>query len=59
MLKTSPKQVTKRVIVMPSAKNDLKIVAAAKADPDAAPMTQSQLEGLVPLRAVHGTPRSR
>ena len=42
---------------MPSAAENAKIVAAAKADPDAQPMTKAQLEVLVPLRAVRGRPK--
>src|ERR1035437_2008540 len=43
---------------MPSIKDNAKIVAAAKADPDAKPMTKAQLEALVPIRAVRGRPKS-
>ena len=42
---------------MPSIAENAKIVAAAKADPDAQPMTKAQLEALVPLRAVRGRPK--
>ena len=42
---------------MPSAAENAKIVAAAKADPDAQPMTKAQLEAMVPLRAVRGRPK--
>jgi uncharacterized protein (DUF4415 family) len=54
MLKTS----SKRVILMPSVKDNAKIVAAAKADPDAKPMTKAQLDAIVPIRAVRGRPKS-
>lgn len=54
MLKTS----SKRVILMPSVKESAKIVAAAKADPDAKPMTKAQLDAMVPIRAVRGRPKS-
>ncbi len=54
MLKTS----SKRVILMPSVKDNAKIVAAAKADPDAKPMTKAQLYAIVPIRAVRGRPKS-
>lgn len=43
---------------MPSVKANTKIVAAAKADPDAKPMTKAQLDALVPIRAVRGRPKS-
>ena len=54
MLKTS----SKRVILMPSVKDNAKVVAAAKADPDAKPMTKAQLDAIVPIRAVRGRPKS-
>ena len=40
---------------MPTAKEDKLIVAAAKADPDAQPLTPKQLKAMVPLR---GRPKS-
>ena len=49
---------SRRVILMPSVKDNAKIVAAAKADPDAKPMTKAQLDSLVPIRAVRGRPKS-
>ena len=49
---------SKRIIRMPSVKDNAKIVAAAKADPDAKPMTKAQLDALVPIRAVRGRPKS-
>jgi uncharacterized protein (DUF4415 family) len=54
MSKTS----SKRVILMPSVKDNANIVAAANADPDAKPMTKAQLDALVPIRAVRGRPKS-
>lgn len=47
----------KRVLVVPSAEENRKIVAAAKSDPDALPRSASQLESMVPLKAVRGRPR--
>jgi uncharacterized protein (DUF4415 family) len=47
----------KRVIVMPSREENAKIVAAAKADPDAQPMTAAQLNAMVPIHAVRGRPK--
>lgn len=35
-----------------------RIVAAAKADPDAQPLAPSQLKAMVPLRTVRGRPKS-
>ena len=49
---------SRRVILMPSVEDNVKIVAAAKADPDARPMTKAQLDSLVPIRAVRGRPKS-
>jgi len=44
--------------VMPTAEEDRAITAAAKADPEAQPLTPTQLKAMVPLRAVRGRPRS-
>lgn len=54
MSKTS----SKRVILMPTVKDSEKIVAAAKADPDAKPMTTVQLNALVPISVARGRPKS-
>ena len=45
-------------VVMPSTAEDRKITAAAKADPDAQPLTAKQLKEMVPLRALRGRPKS-
>lgn len=45
-------------VVLPTAKEDKLIVAGAKADPDAQPLTPKQLKAMVPLRALRGRPRS-
>lgn len=45
-------------IVMPTVNEDKLIVAAAKADPDAQPLTAKQLKAMVPLRALRGRPKS-
>ena len=42
---------------MPSVEQDRAIVAAAKADPDAQPLTPKQLKSMVPLRALRGRPK--
>jgi len=34
------------------------ILAAAKADPDARPLTPKQLQAMVPMRALRGRPKS-
>ena len=54
MSKTS----VKRVIAMPSMAENKKIVAAAKADPDAQPLTKTQLNAMVPMRSLRGRPKS-
>lgn len=53
-----PKATAKRVIRMPSPAENAKILAAAKADPDAQPLTKKQLAAMVPLRSVRGRPKS-
>ena len=45
-------------IVMPSVAEDRVITAAAKADPDAQPLTPKQLAAMVPMRALRGRPKS-
>ena len=54
MSKTTPKL----ILQMPSVAQDAKVVAAAKADPDAPPLTKRQLMAMVPLEAVRGRPKS-
>ena len=55
---TMSKTIPKRVITLPSIKENAKIVAAAKADPDAQPLTASQLKAMVPLKSIRGRPKS-
>ena len=43
---------------MPTLAEDKAITAAAKADPDAAPLTAKQLKSMVPMRALRGRPKS-
>lgn len=45
-------------IVMPSTAEDRAITAAAKADPDAQPLTPRQLAAMIPMRALRGRPKS-
>jgi uncharacterized protein (DUF4415 family) len=45
-------------IVMPSVAEDKIITAAAKSDPDAQPLTPTQLKDMVPLKALRGRPKS-
>ena len=52
------KATPKRAILMPSVEENSRIVAAAKADPDAQPLTKSQLAAMVPLKSIRGRPKS-
>ena len=45
-------------IVMPMLAEDNAITAAAKADPDAQPLTSKQLKAMVPMKALRGRPKS-
>ena len=45
-------------IRMPSAAEDRAITSAAKADPDAQPLTAKQLKAMVPMRTLRGRPKS-
>jgi uncharacterized protein (DUF4415 family) len=44
-------------ILVPTLEEDAAIRAAAHADPDAQPLTDAQLEAMVPLRALRGRPK--
>ena len=46
-------------VVMPTAQEDKAITAAAKADPDAKPLTPKQLKSMVPMPALRGRPKSK
>jgi uncharacterized protein (DUF4415 family) len=45
-------------VVMPTAEEDKRVLAAAKSDPDAQPLTTKQLKEMVPLRKALGRPKS-
>ncbi len=45
-------------IVVPTVVEDRAINAAAKADPDAQPLTTEQLKAMVPMRNLRGRPKS-
>jgi uncharacterized protein (DUF4415 family) len=51
------KTLAKRVLAMPSAAEQRAILKAAKAGPDAQPLTAKQLKAMVPLRSLRGRPR--
>ena len=45
-------------IVFPTPEEDEAIIAAAKADPDAQPLSANQLKAMVPMRSLRGRPKS-
>ena len=52
-------KISKRpTVVMPTVREDKAITAAARADPDAQPLTLKQLKAMVPMRALRGRPKS-
>jgi uncharacterized protein (DUF4415 family) len=53
-----PKVSKRASVAMPSVQEDKIITAAAKADPDAQPLTPKQLKSMIPLRALRGRPKS-
>ena len=46
------------VVRRPTAAEDRAITAAAKADPNAQPLTAKQLKAMLPLRTLRGRPKS-
>ena len=55
---TMSKTSKRSAIVPPTAEEDAAIVAAAKADPDAQPLTDAQLKAMMPMRSLRGRPKS-
>ena len=52
-------KISKRPSVrMPSVQEDKAITAAAQTDPDALPLTPTQLKNMVPLKSLRGRPKS-
>jgi uncharacterized protein (DUF4415 family) len=45
-------------IGLPTLEEDKAITAAAKADPDAQPLSTNQLKAMIPLRGLRGRPKS-
>ena len=43
---------------MPTVEEDKAITAAARSDPDATPLTPTQLKAMVPLKSLRGRPKS-
>ena len=54
MSKTSKRS----AIVLPTPEENAAIIAAAKDDPDAQPLTDAQLAALTPMRSLRGRPKS-
>ena len=52
------KPLKKQTIQMPSVAEDRKITAAAKADPEAQPLTSKQLAAMTPAHVLRGRPLS-
>ena len=48
----------KTAIVMPTVTENKAIVAAAKSDPDAKPLSPKQLKAMVPFKVLRGRPNS-
>jgi uncharacterized protein (DUF4415 family) len=48
----------RHAITLPTREQDAAILAAAKSDPDAQPLTAAQLAAMVPLRSLRGRPKS-
>jgi uncharacterized protein (DUF4415 family) len=53
------KTIARGRLVVPSSEENRKIVAAAKRDPDAQPLTAAQLEKMIPIKSVRGRPISQ
>jgi len=53
-----PKTPKRQPLVMPTVEEDRRINAAARADPDALPLTPKQLQAMVPMKALRGRPKS-
>jgi len=53
-----PKPTRRPAIAMPTRAEDRAIIAAARSDPDAQPLTPKQLKAMVPIRALRGRPKS-
>ena len=47
----------KRSFVLPSVEENRQIIAAAKRDPDAQPLTAKQLKAMVPLKSLRRRPK--
>jgi uncharacterized protein (DUF4415 family) len=45
------------MIKMPTTKDNRKIIATAKLDPEARPLTKAQLAQMLPMKALRGRPK--
>jgi len=52
------KTIPRREIRIPTPAENARILSAAKADPDARPLTRKQLAEMVPLKSLRGRPKS-
>ena len=52
------KVVSRPAVAMPTLEENRKITAAAKADPDALPLTPIQLKSMIPIESVRGRPKT-
>ena len=52
------RKTARSAIVMPTVEEDAAITAAALSDPDAQPLTDAQLAGMVPMKTLRGRPRT-
>ena len=46
-----------RDFIMPTSAENRRIIAAAKRDPDAQPLTDAQLKAMVPFKSIRGRPK--
>lgn len=52
------KNIAQRSFALPSVEENARILAAAKADPNAQPLTDAQLKAMIPLKSVRAKPKS-
>ena len=51
------KTLNKSNIVMPTEAENRRIIAAAKSDSDAQPLTEKHLKAMVPMKSLRGRPK--
>jgi uncharacterized protein (DUF4415 family) len=57
-IQTRARATGKASVAMPSTAENRKILSAAKSDPDAQPLTPTQLKAMQPLHKLRGRPKS-